>query len=109
MSLAEGLLAVLGLAVLTLLTRGLFFLVPREIPMPGWLDQGLRYAPLAAIAAILVPEVVTDQGRLLTTLADARPWAAAVGAAWFFWRRSILGTILSGTAVLLALRLGLGW
>jgi branched-subunit amino acid transport protein len=108
-SLAEGLLAVLGLAVLTLLTRGLFFLVPREIPMPGWLDQGLRYAPLAAIAAILVPEVVTDQGRLLTTLADARPWAAAVGAAWFFWRRSILGTILSGTAVLLALRLGLGW
>jgi branched-subunit amino acid transport protein len=109
MSLAEGLLAVLGLAVLTLLTRGLFFLVPREIPMPGWLDQGLRYAPLAAIAAILVPEVVTDQGRLLTTLADARPWAAAAGAAWFFWRRTILGTILSGTAVLLALRLGLGW
>lgn len=109
MSLAEGLLAVLGLAVLTLLTRGLFFLVPREIPMPGWLDKGLRYAPLAAIAAILVPEVVTDQGRLLTTLADARPWAAAAGAAWFFWRRTILGTILSGTAVLLALRLGLGW
>lgn len=109
MSLAEGLLAVLGLAVLTLLTRGLFFLVPREIPMPGWLDKGLRYAPLAAIAAILVPEVVTDQGRLLTTLADARPWAAAAGAAWFFWRRTILGTIVSGTAVLLALRLGLGW
>lgn len=109
MSLAEGLLAVFGLAVLTLLTRGLFFLMPREIPMPGWLDQGLRYAPLAAIAAILVPEVVIDQGRLLTTLADARPWAAAAGAAWFFWRRTILGTILSGTAVLLALRLGLGW
>jgi branched-subunit amino acid transport protein len=109
MSLAEGLLAVLGLAVLTLLTRGLFFLLPREIPMPGWLDKGLRYAPLAAIAAILVPEVVTDQGRLLTTLADARPWAAAAGAAWFFWRRTILGTIVSGTAVLLALRLGLGW
>ncbi len=109
MSFGEGAVAIVGLALLTLLTRGFFFLLPRELPMPGWLMQGLRYAPLAAMAAIVVPEILTDQGRLLTTLADARPWAALAGAAWFFWRRTILGTILSGTAVYLALRLGLGW
>jgi branched-subunit amino acid transport protein len=94
MSLAEGLVAIVGLALLSILTRGLFFLL---------------YAPLGAMAAIVVPDVLTDQGRLLSTLADARPWAAIAGAAWFFWRRGILGTILSGTAVFLALRLGLGW
>ncbi|MFZ4651018.1 MAG: AzlD domain-containing protein [Rubrivivax sp.] len=109
MSFGEGAVAIVGLALLTLLTRGFFFLLPRELPMPAWLMQGLRYAPLAAMAAIVVPEILTDQGRLLTTLADARPWAALAGAAWFFWRRTILGTILSGTAVYLALRLGLGW
>jgi branched-subunit amino acid transport protein len=109
LSFGEGAVAIVGLALLTLLTRGFFFLLPRELPMPGWLMQGLRYAPLAAMAAIVVPEILTDQGRLLTTLADARPWAALAGAAWFFWRRTILGTILSGTAVYLALRLGLGW
>lgn len=109
MSFGEGAVAIVGLALLTLLTRGFFFLLPRELPMPGWLMQGLRYAPLAAMAAIVVPEILTDQGRLLTTLADARPWAALAGAAWYFWRRTILGTILSGTAVYLALRLGLGW
>jgi branched-subunit amino acid transport protein len=109
LSFGEGAVAIVGLALLTLLTRGLFFLLPRELPMPAWLMQGLRYAPLAAMAAIVVPEILTDQGRLLTTLADARPWAALAGAAWFFWRRTILGTILSGTAVYLALRLGLGW
>jgi hypothetical protein len=32
-----------------------------------------------------------------------------VATAYFFWRRDILGTIVSGTAVLLALKLGLGW
>ena len=109
MSLAEGLVAIIGLALLSLLTRGLFFLLPREVPLPGWLDQGLRYAPLGAMAAVVGPDVLTDQGRLLTTWADARPWAALAGAAWFFWKRGILGTILSGTAVFLALRLGLGW
>lgn len=109
MSFGEGAVAIVGLALLTLLTRGFFFLLPRELPMPAWLMQGLRYAPLAAMAAIVVPEILTDQGRLITTLADARPWAALAGAAWFFWRRTILGTILSGTAVYLTLRLGLGW
>ena len=109
MSVTEGLVAIVGLALLSLLTRGLFFLLPREVPLPAWLDQGLRYAPLGAMAAIVAPDILTDQGRLLGTLADARPWAAIAGAAWYFWRRSILGTILSGTAVYLGLRLGLGW
>lgn len=105
----ETVLTIVGLAAITLLTRGFFILPARELPLPGWLRQGLRYAPLAALAAIIVPEVVMTQGRLITTWQDARLYAAAAGAAYFFWRRGILGTILVGTAVLLALRLGLGW
>ena len=81
----------------------------REVPLPEWLRQGLRYAPLAALAAVVVPEIVMIQGRLIDTFADARLYAAAVAVAYFFWRRDILGTILTGTAVMLALRLGLGW
>jgi branched-subunit amino acid transport protein len=101
--------AIVGLAVITVVTRGFFFLSEREIPIPAWLRQGLRYAPLAALAAVVVPEVVMTQGRLIGTLLDARLFAAAAGAAWFWWRRDILGTILAGMAVLLPLRLGLGW
>ena len=105
----EALIAIVGLAVLTVVTRGFFFLSEREIPIPAWLRQGLRYAPLAELAAVVVPEVVMTQGRLIGTLLDARLFAAAAGAAYFLWRRDILGTILSGMAVLLPLRLGLGW
>jgi len=49
------------------------------------------------------------QGRLVTTLLDARIVGAVAGAAWFFRRRGILGTIVVGMAVMLPLRLGLGW
>jgi branched-subunit amino acid transport protein len=105
----EGVLTVVGLAVLTLVTRGFFFLGERELPIPAWLRQGLRYAPLAALAAVVVPEIVLLQGQIIDTLKDARLYAAAAGAAYFWWRRDILGTIVSGMAVLLPLRLGLGW
>jgi branched-subunit amino acid transport protein len=101
--------AVLGLALITVLTRGLFFLTQREIPLPAWLQHGLRYAPLAALAAVVVPEIVLTQGQLIGSLKEARVVAALVAAAFFFWRRSILGTILLGMAVFLPLRLGLGW
>jgi branched-subunit amino acid transport protein len=109
MSTWEALLAIVGMAVITVVTRSFFMIPDRELPMPAWLKQGLRYAPLAAMAAIVVPEVVMTQGHLTETLKDARLYAAAAGTAWFFWRGGILGTILSGTAVMLVLRLGLGW
>lgn len=105
----EAAIAVIGLAAISLLTRGFFILPRRDIPLPGWLRQGLRYAPLAAMAAIIAPELVLTNGQLITTWKDARLFAAAAGAAWFFWQRGILGTILVGTGVMLALRTGLGW
>jgi branched-subunit amino acid transport protein len=105
----EGVLAVLGLTAITVLTRGFFFLGKREIPVPAWLSQGLRYAPLAALAAVVVPEVVMTQGQLISHWQDARIFAALAAGAYFFWRRDILGTIVTGMAVLLPLRLALGW
>jgi branched-subunit amino acid transport protein len=109
MSTTEALITIVGLALISLLTRGFFILPSRELPMPGWLQRGLRYAPVAALVAVVVPEVVMTDGRLVTTWQDARLFAAAAGIGWYFWRRSILGTIVVGTGVMLLLRLGLGW
>ncbi len=105
----QTLLAILGMALITLVTRGLFMLPKREFPLPDWVREGLRYAPLAALAAVIVPEIVMTQGELINTWKDARLFAVAVSTAYFFWRRGILGTIVSGTAVMLILRLSLGW
>ena len=109
MTTLEGVIAIVGLAAITLLTRGLFLIPEREVPLPAWLQQGLRYAPLAALVAVVAPEVVMTQGELIGTFKDARLPAVVVATAYFFWRRDILGTILSGTAVLLMLKLVFGW
>ena len=109
MSAVEAALTIVGLALITALTRAFFLLPERNLPLPAWLQQGLRYAPLAALVAVVAPEVVLSQGQLIGTWQDARLPAVVVASAYFFWRRGILGTIVSGTVVLLALRLGLGW
>jgi branched-subunit amino acid transport protein len=110
MSFWQALFTIFGMAVVTVVTRAFFLIPDREVPMPLWVKRGLRYAPLAAIAAIVAPELVlNDQGQLIHTWHDPRLFAAAAGTAYFFWRGGILGTIVSGTAVMLVLRVGLGW
>lgn len=102
-------LGILGMAVVTVVTRGFFLLSGREWPLPHWAVQGLRYAPLAALAAVIAPEILLTDGALIATWRDARLFAVAAGTAYYCWQRGILGTIVVGTAVMLALRVGLGW
>jgi branched-subunit amino acid transport protein len=105
----EAALTIVGLALVTVLTRSLLLLPREEVPMPAWVKRALKYAPLAALVAIIVPEVLLTRGVLIATLADARLLGAAVGLAYYFWKRGILGTIVVGMAVFLPLRIGLGW
>lgn len=100
---------ILGMAAVTLLCRS-FFLLPRnDVPMPRWLGEGLRYAPVAALTAVVAPELVMTGGHLIATWKDARLFGAAAGLACYVWRQNLLGTILTGTGVMLACRFGLGW
>ncbi len=102
-------LAIAGMAAISVITRGFFLLSDRPWPMPAWAREALRVAPLAALVAVIAPEVFLSQGVLIQTWQDPRWPAALVASLYYFWRRDILGTIVTGMAVLLLLRLGLGW
>ncbi len=109
MTTSQLVVAIVGMTVISVITRGFFLMSNREWPLPHWLFRGLRYAPLAALVAVTAPEIVLTDGALIATWRDARLFAVAMGSAYFVWRRDILGMIVAGTAVLLALRIGLGW
>jgi len=109
MSDLEIALTIAGLAAITLLTRGFFILPDRELPMPAWLQEALRYAPIGALAALVTPELVMSQGQLISTWRDARLFGALAATLWYAWRRDMLGTIIVGTGAMLILRVGLGW
>ncbi len=101
--------AIAGLTVVSVVTRSFFMIPDREVPIPAWLREALRYAPLAALVAVLLPEMAMTGDHLIDTWKDARLYATATGILVFVTTRSLLGTILAGTAVLLVLRITLGW
>jgi branched-subunit amino acid transport protein len=107
------LLTYVGLTFITLITRSFFFIPKREWKLPAWAERGLQYAPLAAISAVIAPEILMKQGQFNATWQDARLFATVAACIFFFWRKHrgqpVLGTILVGMAVYLPLHLGLGW
>lgn len=100
---------IVGLACVTVLTRCFFFMSDKPWHLPHWAQRGLQYAPIAALAAVVIPEIVMARGQLVDTWQDARLFAALAGMAWFSWKRGVLGTIVAGMAVYLPLHVGLGW
>jgi branched-subunit amino acid transport protein len=100
---------IVGLAVVTVVSRSFFFISSKPWQLPHWAQRGLQYAPIAALSAVVVPEIVMSQGQLIGTWLDARLFAAAAGVAIYYAKRNVLLTIVGGMAVYLPLHLALGW
>ncbi|CAK7060203.1 AzlD domain-containing protein [Saezia sanguinis] len=111
MSETQMILVIIGLTVVTVVTRSFFFISSHPWQMPEWVTRGLRYAPLAALTASIGPAILLspDGHGLIHTLQDARIYAVLAALAWYLWRRGMLGTIIAGMAVYLPLHVGLGW
>ena len=98
-----------GLACVTVIARCFFFILDRPWSLPSWAHRALQYAPVAALSGVVLPEVVMSNGHFVSTWHDARLFGALAGAALYFWRRSVLLTMVVGMAVYLPLHLHLGW
>ncbi len=107
------LITIMLMGGVTMLARSFFFISQTPWHLPRWAQRGLEYAPIAALSAVVLPEIVMTHGVFIHTPFDARLYGAVAGAAYFFWRRgggqAVLGTIVSGMTVYLPLHIGLGW
>ncbi|MEO8523383.1 MAG: AzlD domain-containing protein [Caldimonas sp.] len=106
---AYAAITILGMAVVTLVSRGFFLWSKRDLRMPLALQRALQVAPLAAIVAITAPEIFLAHGELIATWRDARLLSAVAATAVYAWRGGVLAPLLGGLAVYLPLKLGLGW
>ena len=100
---------IVGLAAVTVLARCFFFILDRPWSLPPWALQALNYAPIAALAGVVLPEVVMANGQLITTWQDARVFAALTAVAVYYWRKSPLLSLLAGMVVYLPLHVGWNW
>lgn len=102
------LITVLGMALVTYLPRLLPAWLLRGRALPPFIAAWLRYIPAAVLAALLLPSLLVEGGRLNLTWDNLYLWAAlpAALAAWKW--KSLFGTVLVGMALVALARL-LGW
>jgi branched-subunit amino acid transport protein len=98
-------LAILGMTVVTAVTRALFLIGGERTVLPGRVQRALRYAPAAALIAVVLPDVLATSGGLSFAPSNHEFYATLAGLGWFLWRRSMLGTIVVGMLVFTALRI----
>lgn len=92
------------LALSTVISRSVIPLFFPNIMLPPWLEKGLVYAPISALAAVVVPEVVLNQGAVDLSWHNPQLIAAIGGVACFFLVRHILVTVFVGMLLLVLLR-----
>ncbi len=95
------------LSATTFLTRGSFIMAGEKGRLPAWLQRALRYAPAAALAALVAPDLLLVQN-------GVQPFnpklvaGLAVAVVALRTRKPWLPFVL-GMGVLIGLRKGLGW
>lgn len=94
----------IGLA--TTLPRASFIVLGSRVRLPSVVQRALRYAPAAALAAIVAPDVLVVGGDFMPLNPKLAGVVAAVAAA-LLWRNPWL-PFIAGMAVLLGLRTLLG-
>lgn len=99
-------LVFLLIALATTLPRASFILLGSRVTLPLALQRALRYAPAAALAAIVVPDIVVVGGTVNPV--NPKLAAAAVAVAAAATARNPWLPFISGMATLLGLRFLLG-
>ncbi|RZF27784.1 AzlD domain-containing protein [Paraburkholderia sp. UYCP14C] len=97
-------LAIFGMTFVTALTRAMFLIGGERTVVPARVQKMLRYAPAAALAAVVVPDVLTTPDGLSFAASNHELYATLAGLGWFMWRRTMLGTIVTGMVVFTLMR-----
>jgi len=104
MSAIDTWLTILLLLVATIVTRSSFFFLGHAVKLPPKVQHALRYAPAAALAAIVAPDLVLANGVLHLSWMNPKLVAGIGAAAFFLTTRHLLGTIIAGMALYSLLR-----
>ncbi|KJK24455.1 branched-chain amino acid transporter [Burkholderiaceae bacterium 16] len=105
MSHLEIWVALAGMAVVTIVTRALFLMAGERVTVPDRIQRALRYAPAAALAAIILPDLMTWHGHFTIAPGNYKLVAGAVALVFYLLTRRMVGMIAAGMAVYTALRL----
>jgi len=91
-------LSIVIIGVLTYFMR-VAFIGPSRLSLPPAFERALRFVPPAALAALVVPDMVGHNGALVLSLANPRLIAGLVAVVIAWRTRRVALTLIVGMAV----------
>lgn len=89
-----------GLMLITIITRGFFLLAGSRFEIPETIREFLRYAPTAALIAIVLPEVIfvkdPSSGLMELSLHAPQVYGGLAAIVGYLISKSMLATIFLG-------------
>jgi branched-subunit amino acid transport protein len=105
MSATDVWLTIFLMTLATVLTRCSFFVLGQAVNLPPKVQHALRYAPAAALAAIVAPDLMLADGALHLAWTNPKLLAGIGAIVFFLATRHLLGTIVAGMGLYTVLRL----
>jgi branched-subunit amino acid transport protein len=98
---------IIGMVVVTFVSRSFFILLGNRIKVSEWGLETIRYAPLAALIAILAPEIFLPLGASSIAEFNLRLpniWGGIAAMIAFYFSKRMIPTLVIGMAVYTAAR-----
>ena len=92
-------IVIIGLTAITYLPRGVFLLMGTRVELSPTIQKSLRYAPAAALVAVIVPEIFFPPGSAEMELNNPQLWGGLASILGFLATKSMVFTIISGMIV----------
>ncbi|CAJ0795486.1 hypothetical protein LMG7141_03098 [Ralstonia condita] len=98
-------IVIAGMTGVTIVTRSLFLMVGDRVTLPMRLQHALRFAPAAALIAIVLPDLLWNQGHFEASWTNPRLMAGIAATVFYVATRRMLGMVFVGMGVFTVLRL----
>lgn len=97
-------IVMIGLGLLTFATRLSFITLLERLKLPPAFQRALRFVPIAALTAIIAPELAFNTGALDISPGNPRLLAGIAAILVAAFTKNTLWTILAGMVVFILLR-----
>lgn len=90
---------ILGMFAVTFSIRFVLYARAHRVTLPDWVENGLRFVPVAVLTAIITPMILMPDNQW--GIDGQNPWLAGSLVAFIvgLWRQQPLLTIVSGVSV----------
>lgn len=96
---------ILGMSLITFLTRFGAFALFKMTGVPPWLHRWLKSVPIAILTALIVPALLLPQGRIDISLSNHYLLAGIVATLAAYKTKDILWTLGLGMTTMLLLKM----